>query len=88
MATPLVFRASYRDINLITTIANKVVQRIQQPPTEEGIAKTQATPTVHSSRSNLSPSATVIAEPHGQARMLVTKEQVRDIALGALSDLD
>ncbi|KAJ3515399.1 hypothetical protein NLJ89_g1777 [Agrocybe chaxingu] len=79
-ARPIVFRASYRDINLIMSIANKAIERYgksQQPtPTNEdtssrNVPHTSAPQPVTSSHSH-APPATI-----GEARVLMSKEQMR-----------
>ena len=78
-ANPITFRASYRDINLITSIVNKAIEgygNSQQSPTQykEDVLKS------HSSRK---PEMSVIKSTNfnkslqdGKAQVLVSKEQV------------
>ena len=72
---PITFRASYRDINLITSIVNKAI---------EGYGNSQQSPTHRNEDSNSSQklemgvikSTTVNQSPQGKAQVLVSKEQV------------
>lgn len=83
---PIVFRASYRDINLITTIANRAVElytrSIYYSETENPATLKQRT--IASSKyplttSHQAPKGTNSQEPPvGRARVLVAKEQVRN----------
>ncbi|KAF8168100.1 vacuolar protein sorting-associated protein 13 [Crassisporium funariophilum] len=76
-AKPIVFRASYRDINLISSIVNKAIEgygKSQQPklnPKDESTGSSQSRETVTnstiSSRSRQS----------GKARVLMSKEQLK-----------
>jgi vacuolar protein sorting-associated protein 13A/C len=71
-AKPIVFRASYRDINMITAITNKAINLYgnSRPSVSDGM-------TAKSFR-NTSESVThhSYSEPVGKARVLMTKEQV------------
>lgn len=74
-AKPITFRASYGDINLITSIVNKAI---------EGYSSSQQSPTKHSdiSQSNslrhreISVINPTTSRQHGKARALLSKEQV------------
>jgi vacuolar protein sorting-associated protein 13A/C len=78
-AKPVTFRASYRDINLITSIVNKAI---------EGYGNSQQSPTQHNedflkSDSSQKPEISVIKSTtfnqslqDGKAQVLVSKEQV------------
>jgi vacuolar protein sorting-associated protein 13A/C len=77
-AKPITFRASYRDINLITSIVNKAI---------EGYSNSQQSPTKHgeevSQPNSGNPEMSVIrsttldqSRQDGKARVLVSKEQV------------
>lgn len=78
-AKPITFRASYRDINLITSIVNKAIERYgdsQQSPTQHN-------EDVLRSNSSRKPEMSVIktttfnqALQDGKAQVLVSKEQV------------
>ncbi|KAI0932190.1 hypothetical protein AcW2_000882 [Taiwanofungus camphoratus] len=82
---PIVFRASYRDINLITTIANRAVElytrSVYYSETENPATLKQRT--IASSKyplttSHQAPKGTNSQEPPvGRARVLVAKEQFR-----------
>ncbi len=76
-ALPIVFRASYRDIILITTIVNKAIelygkssQSQDKLESDEGIARPALT-----SR-KISKPTTSRAQPLGSARVVMNKEQV------------
>ena len=76
---PITFRASYRDINLITSIVNKAI---------EGYGNSQQSPTQHNedvlkSNSSRKPEMDIIESStanqslqDGKAQVLVSKEQV------------
>ena len=74
-AKPITFRASYRDINLITSIVNKAI---------EGYGNSQQSRTQRNEESNSSRNPETSAKPttsdqplqYGKARVLLTKEQV------------
>ena len=78
-AKPITFRASYRDINLITSIVNKAI---------EGYGNSQQSPTQHNEdvsqpNSSQQPEMSVIKSTtfnqslqDGKAQVLVSKEQV------------
>jgi vacuolar protein sorting-associated protein 13A/C len=73
---PITFRASYRDINLITSIVNKAI---------EGYGNSQQSPTQRNEESNSSQNpetsakSTTSDQPlqYGKARVLLTKEQLK-----------
>ena len=76
-AKPITFRASYRDINLITSIVNKAIEgygNSQQSPNNEDVLK---------SNSSRKPEMSVVKSTtfnqslqDGKAQVLVSKEQV------------
>lgn len=78
-AKPIIFRASYRDINMITSIVNKAITLYGQKsnPTSDAttLSKYSATtfPTSQVSKSNTSKA---LPYPAGNARVLMSKEQV------------
>jgi vacuolar protein sorting-associated protein 13A/C len=94
-AKPIVFRASYRDINLITGIANKAIQRYSDSQKSSSTTErnndrasiTEHRPLTH--RQSKVAVATAPSEPLGHARMLLSKEQVRSTSplLGALTTI-
>ena len=73
---PIVFRASYHDINLIMAIVNKAIALYG----ESASASSSATAVTQSSKSTSGPqskySARLQVQPVGQARVLMSKEQV------------
>jgi vacuolar protein sorting-associated protein 13A/C len=74
---PIVFRASYRDINLITTIANKAIALSSN--TESGSSELDlvgATAT-HDRKSRSNKAGTKSPQPTGKARVVTSKEQVQ-----------
>lgn len=73
---PIVFRASYRDINLITSIVNKAVEMyaISQENREANIA-IQAS-AIHEPASALSKADSALK---GKAHVRMSKEQVKNI---------
>lgn len=82
-AKPIVFRASYRDINLITAILNKAIERYGhsqeslKQQKETGIEPSRSGPINHPVE--LAPSSTTgrtRRQPSGKARVLMSKEQV------------
>ena len=75
-AKPITFRASFRDINLITSIVNKAI---------EGYGSSQQSPTQHnedvlqpnsSRKPEMSVKKSTISLQDGKAQVLVSKEQV------------
>lgn len=74
---PIVFRASYRDINLIMAIVNKAIALYG----ESASASPSAAPATQSSKTTSGPqskySARSQVQPVGQARVLMSKEQVK-----------
>ena len=85
VAKPIVFRASYRDINLITSIVNKAIEKY-------GISQEMLT---NQKQDDFQSQQKLISNPHevvatlpssyarsrsiGKARVLMTKEQVSSI---------
>ena len=77
---PIVFRASYRDINLITTIANKALDMYSKS-VQSHTSETEARQAKNSSKTGthtaLARSANRVSmQPVGHAKVLTTKEQV------------
>ena len=80
-AKPIVFRASYHDINLIMNITNKALEvygntanaRAQKP--ESGVEPTAGPPTVESSGVVVTTRAA--SHPVASANVITSKEQVR-----------
>jgi len=83
-AKPIVFRASYRDINLITSIVNKAIERYGESQNRAGqqgqslqsknLAPSQNTePSAHFATST----SRSRAQSLGKARVLMTKEQLK-----------
>lgn len=78
---PIVFRASYRDINLITTIVNKALEMYSKSSQShagemevgqaKGSGKTAPGTVLSKSANRVS-----ISQPVGHAKVLTTKEQV------------
>ncbi|KAI0639418.1 vacuolar protein sorting-associated protein 13 [Trametes polyzona] len=76
-ALPIVFRASYRDIMLITTIVNKAIElygNSSKPaePERPGIQKTPSRPALHSRK--VSRPTTSRVQPVGNAHVVTNKE--------------
>jgi len=82
MAKPIVFRASYRDINLITSIVNKAIERygISQETLmnqKQNDFKSQEKMNPHEMGGTFSSSYNRSqSQPAGKARVLMVKEQV------------
>lgn len=75
-AKPIIIRASYRDINLITSIMNKAFERLSTSGNKDNqAAQSQKTTTLTKSR----------GQPIGQARALMTMQQVAIIALSGVT---
>jgi vacuolar protein sorting-associated protein 13A/C len=82
-AKPIVFRASYRDINLIMTIVNKAIElygNSQKPvsPAKGGPEESLVAKPLSNKRSkpSMSLSGKSGPQPIGKARVLMSKEQV------------
>ncbi|KAJ6610914.1 vacuolar protein sorting-associated protein 13 [Mycena sp. CBHHK59/15] len=78
-AKPIVFRASYRDINMITTIVNKAIElygnsQDQPPPDSKNTVKTQTV--ISRSQTQVSKS-NASKQPVGKARVLMSKELLK-----------
>lgn len=77
---PIVFRASYRDINLIMAIVNKAIALYG----ESASVPQDTAPATQSSKSMTGPqskySARSQVQPVGQARVLMSKEQVESVS--------
>ena len=78
---PIVFRASYRDINLIMAIVNKAISLYGESASPS--PSPSATAVTHSLKSTSGPqskySARMQVRPVGQARVLMSKEQVESL---------
>ena len=81
---PIVFRASYRDINLITTIVNKAITLYTESTQKQSNASDTKGEVVPSSRSTYHRSvsrnvakASARSQPVGKANVILSKEQVR-----------
>ena len=78
---PIVFRASYRDINLITTIVNKALDMYSKS-VQSHTSETEARQAKNSSRTGTntalarSANRVSVSQPVGHAKVLTTKEQV------------
>jgi vacuolar protein sorting-associated protein 13A/C len=70
-ATPIIFRASYRDINLILAIVNRAIA-LSTPPTPE--KSTDSTALAQSSSAALASDVKSLSP--GAARVVMAKEQV------------
>lgn len=81
-AKPIVFRASYRDINIITTIVNKAIslygssQKSSPAPDESAVTKPLLSRPSAVTKSNASKGGKSRIQPVGKARVLVSKEKV------------
>lgn len=79
---PIVFRASYRDINLIMAIVNRAIELYGKSATAPAESSQMADSTQSkksiASKSKLGPSKSAKSQlqPVGQARVLMSKEQV------------
>jgi len=81
MMKPIVLRASYRDINLITSITNTALGRYnqsQQPQGEDSHASSDRANTTTQSHGVVATQAisSSLSRSVGMARVLMTKEQV------------
>lgn len=78
---PIVFRASYRDIILITTIASKALDLYGKSQNNSSVTSTASTksaqPNVGPSQASRSNVTRSHRQAFGEARVLVSKEQVR-----------
>lgn len=75
-AKPIIFRASYRDINLITSIVNKAIEgygKSQQSNHSEDVSQSNSSRNFEMSAIK---SGTLDQSREGKARVLVSKEQV------------
>jgi vacuolar protein sorting-associated protein 13A/C len=79
-STPIVFRASYRDINLILAIVNRAIALSTSPASAK-----EASPSQQPASSTSLSSAAKPTSP-GSARVIMAKEQVRvcDVVLNAV----
>lgn len=81
---PIIFRASYRDINLIMAIVNRALELYGKSAltSQEGSATTKSKQTSNVT-SNYSGSKAAVSQlqPVGQARVLMSKEQVSSLGL-------
>lgn len=86
---PIIFRASYRDIQLILAITNKAMEAYNQSSQRASSASSQASskprrPSIRANSSNQGVSRNSIARRSGQvptvgkARVVTSKEQVND----------
>lgn len=76
-AKPIVIRASYRDISLITNIFNKAFERLGSSSSTGG-SSDQRVGTMRSQKTTLLSRSTRSREqPIGKARVRMTKQQVR-----------
>jgi vacuolar protein sorting-associated protein 13A/C len=88
---PIVFRASYRDINLIMAIINRAVELYGKTTSSPASDATSLDSKPHASKSKYSVPKDVRSRSQtiGQARVLMSKEQVRknmlDISTGFTS---
>lgn len=80
---PVVFRASYRDINLITTIVNKAIQLYTQTIQAKGDPISTATsgPKAGIKSSRAQSSGIAHTSAIGRANVLTTKEQVMKVSV-------
>lgn len=84
-AKPIIFRASYRDINLITSIVNKAVELYSESQNASTTNKTshlapasaEDTSNSHVTKATSQKSKKPPVRPVGTARVLMSKEQVR-----------
>lgn len=75
-AKPIVFRASYRDINMITSIVNKAVELYAQKSNTTSETNALSSYAASNSQVSKSQSSKVLAYPTGNARVVMSKEQV------------
>ena len=78
-AKPITFRASYRDINLITSIVNKAIEgysNSQQSPAQRNGDILQSNSSRSPKMSVIKPTTLDQSPQYGKARVLVSKEQV------------
>ena len=78
-AKPITFRASYRDINLITSIMNKAVEgygNSQQSSIKHGEDVSQSNSSRNCEMSVIKSTSLDQSRQHGKARVLMSKEQV------------
>lgn len=74
---PIVFRASYRDINLILTIVNRAVELYGKNATSStDMAMTEPSKSESVSKYNAPKIVGSQSQPVGHARVLMSKEQV------------
>lgn len=81
-AQPIVFRASYRDINLITSIINKAIElysssvAFSRETSEVALKQSSKTPSRRLHASHKTSRSLSKGQPVGNAHVLVSKEQV------------
>lgn len=80
-ARPIVFRASYRDINLITSIVNKAIElygnsQKTDPTSSDGNSADMSITVRRSQAPDSRAGSSKKAQPIGKARALMSKEQV------------
>ena len=78
-AKPITFRASYRDINLITSIVNKAIEgysNSQRSPTQRNEDNLQSNSSLNPETSIMKSTTSDQSVQYGKARVLVSKEQV------------
>ena len=84
---PIIFRASYRDINLIMAIVNKAIALYG----ESASASPSATAVTQSSKSTPDPQSKYNAksrvQPVGQAQVLMSREQVESLCFSSFQSL-
>lgn len=80
---PVIFRASYRDINLITTIVNKAIELSNKAQGNPDSAKANSDPTLDASlqpakshHGKSQASAMARSRSVGKAKVIVSREQV------------
>lgn len=80
---PIVFRASYRDINLITAIVNKAIElsnrQYNGSPSEQAVPNSTSGKSLDmrmTRRSSSRGGSKSLTQPVGKARILTSKEQV------------
>lgn len=84
-AKPIVFRASYRDMKLITSIVNKAIELYGSSQTSNAIndkasAVESLTGMPSEGQSSKSFASKLLSHPIGNARVLMSKEQVSGTA--------